>query len=412
MKIVKGGPLPERRRRGSAQDREAVRAACEEVRRFGDRALRRRVKALAVPGAELRRAFSRLTPQARSALELACRHVGLLARRELAALKEFNVKPTAGVSLYQRLLPVRSVGILAPSRQIVAVLMGAIPAAVAGVERRVLCAASADGELDPHVLAAAYMCDITEVYRVGGVLAAAALAYGTKTILAVDLIVGAGDSAVAIAKQELASVCGVDLATGPHELLVLADSTAPPEFVAADLLAQAELDPEAVCLLVTTSADVAQRTRDELRRLGGSLPKGHPARGPLSRARAVVVESLDEAVGLVNARAPQRLALLVKRPDDLAGRLRSYGSLLVGPQSPAALGELVTGANALLPAAGAAGQWGAFGVGSLLRRVTVQQVDPSAYHRLSRAAATLAELQGRTLTTHALTARLTSVEDD
>jgi len=354
----------------------------------------------------MRRAFVRLSPQARAALELACRHAGAMARRELAALKEFDLKPTAGLSLYQRLLPLEAVGVLVPARRISAVLAGAIPAAVAGVARRVVCTQpDPQGEVDPHVLAAAYMCDVTEMYAVGGVDAAAALAHGTESIGAVSKIVGMGDGAVAVAKGQLRDLCGVALATGPTELMVLADDTAAPEFVAADLLAQAAADPEGSCVLVTTSQALAEATAALVRKRLRALGK-HPARGAMRRAQAVVVGGVADAVDLANGRAPQRLSLLVKRPDELVGRLRSYGTLLVGPHTPAALAGRVTGAGALTPAWSGAHHEAALSVSDFLRRVTVQQVDPSAYLRLSRAAATLADLEGADQASESLAERV------
>jgi histidinol dehydrogenase len=417
LKILQGGPLKAGWQRLSAQRRQAVVARCEVVRRQGDRALRKgrplavKRRALAVERRALRQAFGRLSPQARAALELACRHAGALARRELAALKEFDLKPTTGLSLYQRLLPLDSVGILVPARRVSAVLAGAIPAALAGVSRRVVCAAPGPGgEVDPHVLAAAYMCDVTELHAVEGVDGVAALAYGTESIGPVSKIVGMGDATVAVAKRQILDVCSVALATGPTELLVLADDTAAPEFVAVDLLAQAALDPEGSCVLVTTSRPVAEATRAVLRKRLHALGAGHPARGTIRRAQAAVVKGLTAAVDLANGRAPQRLSLLVKRPDELAPRLRSYGTLLVGPHTPASLAERVTGVGALQPAWSAAHRESAVSVSDFLRRVTVQQVDPSAYLRLSRAAATLAELEGADQAILALNERILSAD--
>ena len=409
MKIQQGGPLKEGWQRLSAKRRQAVIARCEVVRRQGDRALRkgRSVESLTVDRRLFRQAFGRLTPQARAALELACRHVGALSRRERSALKEFDLKPTLGLTLYQRLLPLESIGILVPPQGISAVLAGAIPAAVAGVNRRVVCVeADPEGRIDPHVLAAAYMCDVTEMFAVGGVDAVSALAHGTVSLAPVSKIIGMGDASVAAAKQQVADRCSVALATGPTELLVLADDTAAPEFVAADLLAQAAADPEGSCVLVTTSLSVARDTRDQLKRRLRELGPAHGARGPLRRAQAVVVTGLAAAVDLANARAPQHLSLLVKRPDELVGRLRSYGTLLVGPHTPAALAGRVTGAGALLPAWSGAGREGAVSVSDFLRRVTVQQVDPSAYLRLARAAATLAELEGADQAAESLAERM------
>ncbi len=396
MKILTGGPLKAGRQRlGVKQRRDAV-ARCEAVRRQGDKALNkvRGGHSLTVDRRSFRRAFGRLTPQARGALELACRHFGALARRELAALKEFDLKTSGGLTLYQRLLPVESVGILVPPRRVSALMAGAIPAAVAGVDRRVVCTEpDPHGEVDPHLLAAAYMCDVTELHAVGGVDGLAALAHGTKTVAAVDRVVGLGDAAMVAARDGLSDIRPEVMITGPTELLVLADDTAAPEFLAADLLAQAASDPEGSCMLVTPSKSLASATVAALRKQQRGLSAKHVARGALRRAQAVVVKSLAAAVELANARSPQRLSLCVKRPDELVGRLRSYGTLLVGPHTPDSLAARVTGAGALLPDVSGTHHCSVT-LSTYLRRVTVQQVDPSAYMRLSRAATTLADLEG------------------
>lgn len=423
MKILQGGPAGPGRKRLGAKERQAAVARCQAVRRQGDRALAkgRSGRALAVDRRSFRQAFRRLTPQTRAALELACSHVGNLARRELAALKEFDLKPTAGVTLYQRLLPVQSAGMLVPARQVSTLLACAIPAAVAGVARRVVCVEpspgagpgeGAEGEVDPHLLAAAYMCDVTELYAVGGVDGLAALAHGTQTIAAVDRIGGQGDAAVVAARAELSEVCDVTGVMGSTELVVLADDTAAPEFVAADLMAQAEADPQGSCLLVTPSEALAEATRDRLRKRQRALAAKHPARGPLRRAQGVVVGSLVAAVELANQRVPQWLSLQVKRPDELVGRLCGYGTLLVGPHTTVALARRVTGASSLLPP-GAAPRWESpWSVADFLRRVTVQQVDPSAYLRLSRAATTLASLEGADLAAEAIAERIGRPSDE
>jgi histidinol dehydrogenase len=396
LKILIDGPAKVSRPRLSADCRRRIGARCEAVRRQGDRALLkgRKGQELTVGSRAFGRAFGRLTPQERAALELACRHVGALARRELSALKEFDLKPTTGVTLYQRLLPLEGAGILVPPHGISVLLAGAIPAAVAGVARRVVCVEpDPRGDVDPLILAAAYMCDVTELHSVGGVDGLAAMAHGTDSIGAVPRVFGAGDSTVAEARRHLLDRCHMSLATPPSELLVLADDTAAPEFVAADLLAQAVADPEGSCVLVTTSAAVAEATRAKLRKSLRSLGADHPARGPIRRAQAVVVKGLTAAVALANGRAPERLSLLVKRPDELVGRLRTCTTLLVGPHTPASLTGGATGAGVLTPAGWGTYPEAAVSVSDFLRRVTVQQVDPSAYLRLSRAAATLAGLE-------------------
>lgn len=409
MKILRRGPLRSRRRVPGAL-KEEVRADLEAIRKLGDRALGKggaRSAIQRIPPVELRRAFRRLPPRSRTALEAACRHLGAVARRELAALKQFDVHPTSGLSVFHRRVPLGRVGCLVPAWRISALLHVAIPAAVAGVPQRVLCTPPGpEGGVDDSMLAAAYMCDISEMYAIGGASAVGALAYGTPTIAPVERILGSGDAAVRLAKAEVAGTLAVDPADGPLELLVLADDTASVELVAADLIAQAELDADADCFLVTTSEAVAKGVVVEIRRRVRQMTPTDPARGPLARARAMVAGDLAEAVDLVNEYCPQRLSLQVVRPDDLVGTLRGFGALFVGLGTPPCLAELVGGAGGLAPAGGASWGQGALDLASLRPPMAAIQVDPSAYVRLSRLAATLADLEGRAHARRALDIRV------
>lgn len=407
MRILRNGPLRPATTVPQALRRKVL-ADLRAVGQKGDGALVREGNQtpLVVDPGTLRRAFHRLAPKVRTALEAACRHLGALARRELSSLREFDLRPTLGLSVFHRRVPLGRVGLLVPPGRISSLLQIAIPAAVAGVPERVLCAAPGpDGILDERLMAAAYMCEISEMYVVGGARAVAALAYGTATIRPVQRILGSGDAAVRLAKQEVASQCAVDSGDFPLELLVLADDTASPELVAADFLAQAELDPEADCVLVTTSEAVARGVQAELRQRTRGLEPDDPARGPLGRARALVASDLQSAVASVNDYAPQRLSLQVVRPDDLVGSLRGYGALFVGAQSPACLAEYLGGGRTA-PSGGPGQGQGVLDLASLRPPVVALQVDPSAYLRLARVAATLADLEGRLHVRRALDIRV------
>ena len=191
----------------------------------------------------------------------------------------------------------------------------------------------------------------------------------------------------------------------------MADDTAPPDFVAADLLAHAERDPDAICSVITTSEEVARGTHRVLGRRVRTLPKDHPARGPIRRAQAVVVADLDEAASQANERAPEVLSVLVRRPDDLLDKLWNFGTLLVGPHTPPSVLS-ITGSSGLYPAGGEAGFRAPVSVSTFMRRIAAQQVDASAYHRLVREASTLAEIEGRTLGAQALNIRLVPFDDE
>jgi histidinol dehydrogenase len=410
MKILRDGPLRPRRRPPTRALRQEISAVLGAVRRQGDAALVRHSTArppLRVDRAAQRRAFRRLGAAQRAALEAACRHQGAVTRRQLSALKQYDAHPTSGVTLYHRRLPLHRIGILLPPARVSVLVASAIPAAVAGVEARVVCtAAGEDGEVAPLMLAAAYMCDVTELYAVGGVAAIGAMAHGTQSLAPVDRILADGGPEVRQALEQVRPRCAVDPNTGPQELLVLADRTASAQFVAADLLAHAESAPEADCALVALDEALARRVQAQLRNWLRDLEKDDPVRPVLRRARARVAEDLPSALRMVNEYAPQRLSLMVQRPDDVVAGLRSYGTLLVGPHTPASLAEFASGGPALLPAGGRARGHGASGIAALQRPVDAQQVDPSAYPRLARVAAVLAEAEGRRHARRALDIRM------
>lgn len=409
MKMVRDGPLRPRAR-SSGPSRQEVAALFRRVARQGDRALCKEVGLsgpLALDRASFGRAFRQLGASTRAALEAACRHHGAVTRRELASLKQYDARPTSGVTVYHRRVPLARVGLLVPARRVSVLVAGAIPAAVAGVDTRVVCTpAGPDGTVDPVMLAAAYMCDVTHLFAVGGLAALAALSRGTESVPAVDRVVGLGGPEIRVARELLGDRCAVDVNRGPRELLILADHTASPEFIAADLLAQAEADPDALCALITVDEKLVPSVQAALRRALRDVPREDAVRGPLRRARARWVTDLSVAVKEANDYAPQRLSLQVQRPDDVTPHLRQYGTLLVGPHTPATLAEYVTGGPDLLPDAGRARYHSASGVADLQRTVDLQQVDPSVYPRLARLAARLAELEGRPHARRALDIRM------
>lgn len=408
MRVVTDGPLrPARRARATGQ--KSVAAQIAAVRRGGDAALVRLgggSDTLLVSRREQKRAFGRLAPRVRSALEVACRHTGALARRQLAARKTFDLRPSAGLSLYHRHVALGGVGILVPPGRVSVLLAGAIPAAVAGVGQRVVCSPpGADGRLPDAVLAAAFMCDVTTLCVAGGPAAVAGLALGTESLGRVDRIVGLGLGDEVQAASLVSDRCDARLSV-PPDLLVVADRTASAEFVTADLLAQAESAPEADALLLTTDETLADQVAASVRKWARTLDAKDPIRRALQRARARVVVDTAQATALANAYAPGRLSLVVKRPSDWVGGLRSYGTLLLGPLTPPALAELATGGPILLPAEADARACQAGSVEDFARAVDTQRVDPSAYSRLARVGDTLAEVEGRKFAQLAIGVRL------
>jgi histidinol dehydrogenase len=246
---------------------------------------------------------------------------------------------------------------------------------------------------------------VDEIYAVGGAQAIAAAAYGTETIPTADLIVGPGNLYVTEAKRQVYGKVGIDFVAGPSEVLIIADETADPEIIAADLLAQAEHDPEARAIMVTTSNDLAARVSEETDRLLGEIATGETARLSWeARGEILVAGSLEEAVEYSNKTAPEHLEVNIKDPESLVADLRNYGSLFLGSGSAEVFGDYVAGTNHTLPTMGAARYTGGLWVGTFLKTCTWQKIDSEGVEALAPAAELMAKNEG--LSAHALAARL------
>lgn len=384
-----------------------VRRIIADVRRRGDRAVRDhtlrydrvRIAGLRVARSEIRRAARNLDPGLAAALRAVRRNLLAFAARQVKSCRdlEFQVRP--GVFLGQKVVPVERVGIYVPAGRhplVSTLLMCAVPARVAGVRRIAVCSPPADrGSVPAAILAAADLLGIREVYRVGGAQAIAALAFGTETIRPVDLVVGPGNTYVAQAKKAVYGVCGVDFIAGPTELMVIADRRADPSLVAADLLAQAEHDPAANPVLVTDSRGLCARVQEELKNQIKSLATRRVARQALARRGcAILVRDLSQAVGIANRKAPEHLALQVRRPGNLIRRLRNYGTLFIGRLAAEALGDYSSGLNHTLPTAGAARYTGGLSVRNFLKFQTTLRVERRGLGAIGPAAEVLARAEG------------------
>jgi histidinol dehydrogenase len=393
-------------------DRRTLRTAArliEEVRTGGDTALRAltlrfdRVlrRSIEVTGREWSAGAGRVDPRTQQALRFAAGRIRRFALRQRRSIRSFRHREP-GVVLAQRLVPVESVGLYVPGGRhplCSTVLMGAIPARIAGAARVILCTpARADGRVAPEILAAARVAGVDRVFAVGGAQAIAAMAFGTRTIPVVDLIVGPGNAYVAAAKSLLAGRVGIDFVAGPSELLLIADAAADPGLAASDLLAQAEHDPAARLWLVAIGKGVAQRLVSHLRRLSQALPAGglnrEAATVALGGIEVIPCVSAEEACRAANRIAPEHLSVQVRSPRRLLKRLRNFGSLFVGDFSAVALGDYVTGPNHILPTGGAARFTGGLSVHRFLKVVTVQQVSRRGVGPLAGAARHLARVEG------------------
>ncbi|MBD0319370.1 MAG: histidinol dehydrogenase [Gemmatimonadetes bacterium] len=280
-----------------------------------------------------------------------------------------------GTVLGQRVAPLRRVGIYVPGGRAAypsSVLMNAIPAKVAGVDEIAMVSPAPGGEMLPVVLAAAHVAGVTEVLRIGGAQAVAALAYGTQTIGRVDKIVGPGNKWQAEAKRQVFGRVDIDMIAGPSEIMVIADEWADPVHVAADLIGQAEHDPDAIAWLVTTSAALAERVPAELERLLERNPRRAVAREALETNGAIIiVPDIAAAAAVADLRAPEHLELLVAEPLALAGRIRNAGAIFLGAYSPEPMGDYFAGPNHVLPTGGTARFASPLGVYDFVKRTSL-----------------------------------------
>jgi histidinol dehydrogenase len=404
--------LLEAKRETAADVDAAVTAIIEDVARRGDEALieySRRFDGvdLAVAGLRLTReevaAGAALAPPATiAALRLAAERIEDFHRRQLPP--PIDYVDAVGVRLANRWGPIAAVGLYVPGGTAAypsSVLMNAIPAKVAGVERLVMTVPAPNGIVNPLVLAAAELVGIEEVYRVGGAQAIAALAYGTATIAAVDKIVGPGNAYVAAAKRHVFGRVGIDLIAGPSEILVVADRFNDPEWIAADLLAQAEHDSAAQAILITDDPAFADRVEAAINQHLTQLPRAGIAQASWEAHGAIlIVADWDEAAALIDRIAPEHLELALDEADALAERVHHAGAIFLGRHTPEAIGDYIAGPNHVLPTARSARFASGLGVLDFLKRTSLVRCDPAGFAALGPAAIRLAEAEG--LEAHAM----------
>jgi histidinol dehydrogenase len=394
-------------KREAAQDVEqAVRAIIDEVAAGGDEALLALTRkfdrvdlaqvGLRVGDDELAAAAEQAAPAALEALKLARDRIEAYHRRQLPRDDRFT--DALGVELGGRWTAIAAVGLYVPGGTAAypsSVLMNAVPAKVAGVSRLVMVVPAPDGKLNPLVLAAARLAGVDEVYRIGGAQAVAALAYGTKTIRPVDKIVGPGNAYVAAAKRLVFGKVGIDMIAGPSEVLVIADNTANPDWIAADLLAQAEHDTAAQPILISDDDvlidAVVRAVEDQLK----TLPRAKIAGAAWGEYGALIkVASLDEAVPLADAVAAEHLEIVTADAEGLAAKIRHAGAIFLGAHTPEAIGDYVAGSNHVLPTARSARFSSGLNVLDFMKRTSILKCGPDQLAALGEAAVALAEAEG------------------
>ena len=394
-------------KREASQDVEqAVRSIIAEVMARGDQALIElsqkfdridlQAVGLRVSAQEIAAAAAACDRAALDALKLARARIEAYHRRQVPHDERFTDE--LGVELGYRWTAIAAVGLYVPGGTAAypsSVLMNAVPAKVAGVERLVMVVPAPDGRLNPLVLAAAALAGVDEVYRIGGAQAVAALAYGTATIAPVDKIVGPGNAYVAAAKRLVFGKVGIDMIAGPSEVLILADRDANAEWIAADLLAQAEHDTAAQSILVTDDAKLAAEVEKAVAAQLAGLPRAAVAGASWRDFGAIIlVESLAKAVPLVDAVAPEHLEIVARDADGLAARIRNTGAIFLGPHTPEAIGDYVAGSNHVLPTARSARFSSGLGVLDFMKRTSILKCGPDQLAALGPAAIALGEAEG------------------
>jgi len=344
---------------------------------------------------EIATAAARVTPDVRAALQTA--HDRIKSHHERQMPKDDVYTDALGVTLGSRWTAIDAVGIYVPgglASYPSSVLMNAVPARVAGVERIAMVVPTPNGQLASAILCAAQIAGVTEIYRIGGAQAVAALAYGTVSIPRVDKIMGPGNAYVAAAKRQVFGQVGIDLIAGPSEVLVIADRSANPTWVAADLIAQAEHGGGAQSILVTIDQALADAVEAEVDRQLSLLPKESIAREGWDEFGAVItVDTLETATKLANRIASEHVELAVDDPEALVPKIRHAGAIFLGHHTPEAIGDYVGGSNHVLPTARSARFASGLGVLDFVKRTSILGCTPSSLSALAEAAVTIAEVE-------------------
>lgn len=397
----------------------AVARVIEQVRADGDgavRALTRRFDGVELGDARVGEAeFTRALAEVPAAVQEAMAEARerLLAWHRAGMAQPFEIETAPGVRCGRMLRGIGRVGLYVPAGTAplpsTALMLG-VPAQLAECGDVVLCTPPrADGRADPTVLVAARLCGIARVFKIGGAQAIAAMAFGTETVPACDKLFGPGNAYVTAAKQQVSLRAGgpaIDMPAGPSEVLVIADAGAPPSYVAADLLSQAEHGEDSQVLLVTDSPALAESVRAEVEAQLANLPRAAIARSALAHARLLVVASLEQAFDISNAYAPEHLILALRNPRAWLPRVQRAGSVFLGDLAPEALGDYCSGTNHVLPTDGAARAWSGVSVASFQTSISLQAVEAAGLRSIGPCAVTLARAEGLEAHAQAILRRL------
>ena len=402
---------------------ETVRKVMLKIREEGDDAIRKftfqfdhvDIADFKVSADEIHEAVDSVAQELKNAIQIAAQNIDTFHVNQKVSHHIIETMP--GVKCWQKSVPIERVGLYIPGGSaplFSTVLMLGIPAMIAGCHNVILCSPpDRNGKIHPAILFAASVCKITEIYKIGGMQAIGAMAYGTGSISKVDKIFGPGNSWVTAAKQFVAMAdCSIDMPAGPSEVAVMADETANAEFVAADLLSQAEHGPDSQVILVTTEE---QLIKDVIKVMGKQLkvlPRSEIAAKALDNSRAILVKDIDEMVGLINFYAPEHVIISTKDARDLAERISNAGSVFIGNYTPESAGDYASGTNHTLPTNGYAKAYNGVNLDSFIRKVTFQQISKEGLTNLSNAITLMAENEELQAHSNAVKIRLQIEEEE
>lgn len=399
---------------------ESVQQILNAVKQHGDEAVASFTKKFdgvelqnfAVSSEEIQAASGKLSPRLREAIQVAKKNIESFHRSQLHKIEIIETMP--GIQCWRKNVGIEKIGLYVPGGTaplFSTVLMLGIPAKLAGCREIVLCTpCNKDGAVHPAVLFAAQLTGVDKIYKVGGAQAIAAMAYGTESINSVDKIFGPGNQYVTVAKQ-LVQMQGVaiDMPAGPSEVCVLADDTANASFVAADLLSQAEHGVDSQVLLVSTSEALVQSVEEALKNQLPELPRKDIAKKALQNSKAIIVESIDEAIELVNAYASEHLIIICAEADAAAESITNAGSVFIGNYSPESVGDYASGTNHTLPTNGFARAYSGVSIDSFVKKITFQRLSREGLNSISKTVVAMAEAEG--LDAHANAVKIRNEEN-
>ncbi|MCH5227087.1 MAG: histidinol dehydrogenase [Muribaculaceae bacterium] len=389
---------------------ESVAGILNEVKHRGDAALKHFARefdgvenlAIKVTRQEIEEACSLVSEEVKRAISIASENIEKFHKAQLP--KEIKVEVQPGVTCYQKGVAIKRVGLYIPGGRaplFSTVLMLGLPARIAGCNEVVLCTPRGkNGRISPEILYAASVCGISEIYGVGGAQAIGALAYGTESIRPVNKIFGPGNRYVTKAKMKVSDKVAIDMPAGPSEVLVMADETANPLFVAADLLSQAEHGPDSQAILVTTDKRIAERVEAEVKELKKHLSRTDSIEKSLSKSHAIVFDSIDTCVEFIDTYGPEHLIISAKNPWKIAGEVSVAGSVFIGNFSPESAGDYASGTNHTLPTSGWAASYSGVNIDSFIHKITYQELTPQGLENLGDTITSMAKAEG--LDAHAL----------